>query len=272
MWLVTIIWKIIVAISLLVIPWKERAGFRPVGLFSCTGAVKSFHLAAEYFFKTSAFSVFESYMKQESSSLRGAPQGSSFSLEDVLPTQGSSRDCGLRPGAEPAVLWLLLAEEHGMDLMRENKRGHKPTALLQYCLTSTQCNRNQPLAAGAGQINFFTVHWLAKCFCATEIPARIMCLCLAACSRTWHTCAFWRCFRCSMHSTKELSCPRKHWGNTQQEGFICSHTFTKSDSSICTRSKRWPINLKQKRILWCTSPNVPRHSSGEMTTQLVKVF
>lgn len=100
----------------------------------------------------------------------------------------------------------------------------------------------------------FTVHWLAKLFCATEIPARIMCLslCLAACSRTWHTCAFWRRFRCSMHSTRELSCPRKHWGNTQQ-GFICSHTFTKNDSSICTRSKRWPTNFKQKRILWWTS-------------------
>lgn len=63
MWLVTIIWKIIFAICLLVIPWNERAGFRPVGLFSCTGTVKSFHLAAEYFLKTLTFSVLESYIR-----------------------------------------------------------------------------------------------------------------------------------------------------------------------------------------------------------------
>lgn len=58
----------------------------------------------------------------------------SFSLEDVVPAQGSSRDCGLRPGAEPAVLWLLLlSAEHGIDVMRARERTRgaiNPTALL----------------------------------------------------------------------------------------------------------------------------------------------
>lgn len=86
----------------------------------------------------------------------------SFSLEDVLPAQGSSRDCALRPGAEPVVLWLLLlAAEHGMDSMRargRTKGAINPTALLQYGLTSTQCNRISPWQGWAGQINFFTIH------------------------------------------------------------------------------------------------------------------
>lgn len=125
--------------------------------------------------------------------------------------------------------------------------------------TSTQCNRISPWQGWAGQINFFTIHWLAKCFCATEIPARIMCLSVFLLIAELGTPVL-------SEGASDAACtaPKNSavLGNTKgicnRDLFVLTHP-QKNDSSIALEA-RGDLQI-WKRVLWCTST---KHSQAQV--------